>query len=516
MAGVAEDASRSSTGATAHVELRRISKHFGGVLALDGISLEIPSGTIHALVGENGAGKSTLGKIVAGAIHPDSGELLVDGVPVSFHSPREALGHGIAAIAQELLIVSRLSVAENVFLGTEPRTAGWVQRRELRDRFRKLAAESGFELPADRPAGTLRVAEQQQVEILRALARDARLIVMDEPSAALSGPDSERLHEVIRSLASAGKTVLLVSHFLQEVLDLADAVTVLRDGKLIRTAPASAESESSLIQAMLGRPLSTVYPPKSPRPQNAPVALAVEDLVAPGVEGVSFELRAGEIVGLAGLVGAGRTELGRAIFGADRRSGGSVELAGSALSGNGPLVSLRRGLAMIPESRRDQGLLFSRSAIENVTLSSLRDHSRLGIVDRRSERSAAGELLRRVALSGATGESIVATLSGGNQQKVLFARMLMCRPRVLIADEPTRGVDVGAKLAIYELIVGLAEQGTAVLLISSELEEVLGLAQRVLVMRRGRLVRELSIEEMSESAILEAAFSDTQAGEQAA
>src|ERR1700733_6909876 len=271
MARVAEDGSRSSTGATAHVELRRISKQFGGVLALDGISLEIPSGTIHALVGENGAGKSTLGKIGAGAIQPDSGELLVDGVPVSFHSPREALGHGIAAIAQELLIVSRLSVAENVFLGTEPRTAGWGERRALRERFRRLAAESGFELPADRPAGELRIAEQQQVEILRALARDARLIVMDEPSAALSGPDSERLHEVIRSLASAGKTVLLVSHFLQEVLDLADAVTVLRDGRLIRTAPAAAESESSLIQAMLGRPLSTVYPLKSPRPQTAPV-----------------------------------------------------------------------------------------------------------------------------------------------------------------------------------------------------------------------------------------------------
>lgn len=513
MARVAGDVPRGSAGATAHVELRDVSKHFGGVLALDGISLEIPSGIVHALVGENGAGKSTLGKIVAGALAPDSGELRVDGEPVSFRSPREALAHGIAAIAQELLIVSRLSVAENVFLGAEPRAAGWVQRRALRDRFRKLAEESGFDLPADRPAGMLRVAEQQQVEILRALARDARLIVMDEPSAALSGPDSDRLHEVIRSLVSAGKTVLLVSHFLEEVLELADTVTVLRDGKLVRTAPASEETESSLIQAMLGRPLSTVYPPKSPQPDSAPVALTVTDLVAPGVDGVSFELRAGEIVGLAGLVGAGRTELGRAIFGADRRSRGDVELSGSPLSGKwarppGPLVSLRRGLAMIPESRRDQGLLFTRSAIENVTLSSLREHSRAGIVDRRSERSAAGELLRRVALSGATGESIVATLSGGNQQKVLFARMLMCRPRVLIADEPTRGVDVGAKRAIYELLVALAQQGTAVLLISSELEEILGLAQRVLVMRRGRLVKELSGDGMTESAILEAAFSE--------
>jgi len=516
MAGVTDDdGTQSSTGAPAHVELRGVSKHFGGVLALDRVSLEIPSGTIHALVGENGAGKSTLGKIIAGAIQPDAGELLVDGNPVSFRSPRDALGHGIAAIAQELLIVSRLSVAENVFLGVEPQAGGWVQRRALRERFRRLAREAGFELPADRPAGELRIAEQQQVEILRALARDARLIVMDEPSAALSGPDSEHLHEVIRSLARAGTTVLLVSHFLGEVLDLADAVTVLRDGKLIRTAAASAETESSLIQAMLGRPLSTVYPPKARKPEAAPVALAVSDLAAPGVEGVSFELREGEILGLAGLVGAGRTELGRAIFGADRRSRGTVELLGSPLRGGGPLVSLRRGLAMVPESRRDLGLLFSRSAIENVTLSSLREHSRAGIVDRRSERSAAGDLLGRVALTGATGESIVATLSGGNQQKVLFARMLMCRPRVLIADEPTRGVDIGAKRAIYELMVALAEQGTAVLLISSELEEILGLAQRVLVMRRGRVVRELSAGEMSESAILAAAFSDVHTAEQA-
>ena len=485
-------------------------------MALDGISLEIPSSTVHALVGENGAGKSTLGKIIAGAIQPDAGEMFVNGESVSFRSPRDSLGYGIAAIAQELLIVSRLSVAENVFLGAEPRTASWVHRQELRRRYRKLAQESGFDLPADRQAGTLRVAEQQQVEILRALSRDARLIVMDEPSAALSGPDSERLHEVIRSLVAAGKTVLLVSHFLQEVLDLADNVTVLRDGKLVRTAPAAEETEASLIQAMLGRPLSTLFPPKAPRPVDAPISLSVRDVAVSGVEPASFDLRAGEILGLAGLVGAGRTELGRAIFGADRRSHGTIELSGDPLAGSGvvggwvggPRLSLRRGLAMVPESRREQGLLFGRSAIENVTLSSLREHSRAGFVNRRSERAAAGELLERVELTGARGESLVATLSGGNQQKVLFARMLMCRPKVLIADEPTRGVDVGAKRAIYDLVVALAEQGTAVLLISSELEEVIGLAHRVLVMRRGRIVCDLSADEMSETAILEAAFSD--------
>jgi len=515
MGGVDADDSRSSTGLPL-VELRDVSKRFGGVHALEGISLEIPSGAVHALVGENGAGKSTLGKIIAGAIQHDAGQLLIDGEEVSLRSPREGLTRGIAMMAQELLVVPHLTVAQNVFLAVEPRAGGWVNRRELRQRYEELSARAGFTLRADRVVGSLRVAEQQQVEIMRALARDARMIVMDEPSAALSGGDVDRLHQIIRSLAAQGRTVLLVSHFLREVLELAHTVTVMRDGRIVRTADAAGETEGSLIQGMLGRPLSAVYPTKAQVPEQAPVALSVRGLSAPGVERASFELREGEIVGLAGLVGAGRTELGRAIFGADKRLDGAVDLAGQPLPGAGPLASLRRGLAMVPESRRELGLLFSRSAVENVSLSSLPEHSRLGWVDRRSERAAAADLLSRVALTRATGESIVGTLSGGNQQKVLFARMLMCRPKVLIADEPTRGVDVGAKRAIYDLIVGLAAQGTAVLLISSEIEEVLGLAQRVLVMRRGRIVKELSSEAMSESAILAAAFSEPTVTEEAA
>ncbi|MGH2835986.1 MAG: sugar ABC transporter ATP-binding protein [Solirubrobacteraceae bacterium] len=510
------DATTRSSAGVPLVELRDVSKHFGGVHALEGVSLEIPSGVVHALVGENGAGKSTLAKIIAGAIQHDRGRLLIDGAEVSLRSPREGLGQGIAMMAQELLVVPHLTVAQNVFLGAEPRSLGWIDRRALRQRYERLAEQVGFTLPSDRLLGGMRVAEQQQVEIMRALARDARMIVMDEPTAALAGDDVRRLHEIIRSLAAQGKTVLLVSHFLREVLELADTVTVMRDGRIVRTAAAAQETEPSLIQAMLGRPLSAAYPPKAPAPATAPVALAVRELVAPGADRVSFELRQGEILGLAGLVGAGRSEVARAIFGADRRLGGAVDLAGEPLPGTGPLTSLRRGLAMVPESRRDLGLLFSRSAMENVSLSSLSDHSRLGWVDRRSERTAARELLARVSLTGARGESIVGTLSGGNQQKVLFARMLMCRPRVLIADEPTRGVDIGAKRAIYDLIVALAAEGTAVLLISSELEEVLGLAQRVLVMRRGRIVKELSSEQMTESAILAAAFSETKATEEAA
>src|SRR5579875_2857452 len=292
MAGL-EATSRSSAGVPL-VELRDVSKHFGGV---------------HALEGENGAGKSTLGKIIAGAIQHDSGRLLIDGQEVSLRSPREALGQGIAMMAQELLIIPHLTVAQNVFLGTEPRSAGWIERRALRQRYEELAERVGFTLPADRLVGGLRVAEQQQVEIMRALARDARMIVMDEPSAALSGHDVERLHEIIRSLAAQGKTLLLVSHFLREVLELADTVTVMRDGRIVRTAPAADETEPSLIQGMLGRPLSAVYPPKAELPKAAPVALAVREVSAPGVDRASFDLRAGEILGLAGLVGAGRSEL---------------------------------------------------------------------------------------------------------------------------------------------------------------------------------------------------------------
>jgi ABC-type sugar transport system ATPase subunit len=492
----------------AHIELAGISKQFGGVRALDDVSLKIIPGSIHAVVGENGAGKSTLGKIVAGVIEPDEGRMSVRAEPVSFRSPREALSRGIAMIAQELSVVPQLSVAENVFLGAEPRSGGWVRRRVLRRRYEQLAESAGFELPADRIAGHMRQAEQQQVEILRALSREAELIVMDEPSGALSGPDVGRLHEIIRSLSAAGRTIVLVSHFLGEVIELADSVTILRDGRLVRTAAAREESEESLIQGMLGRPLGAAFPTKPKVAPEAPVALSVRGLSAPGVVDVSLDVHQGEIVGVAGLMGAGRTELARAIFGVDRRSAGTVELAGGRTPTGGPSGSLRHGLAMIPESRKEQGLLFTRSVMENVSLSSLGHFSRGGVVQRRAERAGCERILESWALKTAGYGAPVSSLSGGNQQKVLFARMLMCSPRVLIADEPTRGVDVGAKRAIYDLLVSLAGEGLGVLLISSEVEEILGLAHRVLVMRRGRVVEELRGERMSESEILAAAFAE--------
>jgi simple sugar transport system ATP-binding protein/ribose transport system ATP-binding protein len=487
------------------VTLRGIGKSFDGIPILRDISLDIMPGSVHGLVGENGAGKSSLSKIIAGVYHADAGSVEVRGESVTFHSPREARAHGIATIAQELTIVPTLTVAENVFLGAEPRRSGFVSRKELRQRYEVLAAESGFTLPADAPAGSLRTADQQKIEIMRAIAAGASFIIMDEPTAALSGPDVERLHEIVRSLAAQGRTVVLVSHFLREILDLADTITILRDGRLVRTAPASEETEMTLIQGMLGRTLGSVYPPHTAPAADARTILRVDSLSAPGVNGVSFELHEGEILGLAGLVGAGRSEIAHAVFGSNPLAAGTVTV-GDEQPGQ-PTVrrSLRSGVFLIPESRKDQGLILQRPIRENVTLPNLAGLSTASWVRRKLERSEVVGLLSRVTVAGDDRRRAVA-LSGGNQQKVLFGRALQRRRRVLIADEPTRGVDVGSRRGIYDLLVDQAASGIGVLLISSDVEEILGLAHRVLVIRGGCVVAELTGAEMTESRVLAAAF----------
>jgi ribose transport system ATP-binding protein len=502
--------------AGAYLELLDVAKHFGGVQALADASLQVARGSVHALVGENGAGKSTLGKIVAGALSPDAGRVVLDGEDVSFRSPREALEHKVAAIAQEPSVVPQLTVAENVLLGAEPRVGGVIRDGKLARRYRQLAETAGFELRGGLSAGRLRTAEQQKVEILRALSRDAQLIVMDEPSAALSAHETQQLHEIIRRLVASGKTILLISHFLGEVLSLADSVTVLRDGRVVRTAAAAQETEASLVNAMLGRSLTSTFPAKQPPAPAAPVLLSVQGLSAPGVESATFELRAGEILGLAGLVGAGRSELVRAVYGAVKRRAGTVQAPGGKALGRSPRRSLASGLAMIPESRKEQGLIFGRSAIENTSLSRLHRLSAFGIVRTGRERRAASRALDQCEVRGAAYTAPVRSLSGGNQQKVLLARALLVGPKVLIADEPTRGVDIGAKRAIYDFLVDRAADGLGVILISSEPEEILGLAHRVLVMRRGRIVAEVAGPAMTEDAILAAAFADDSTGTEAA
>ena len=486
-----------------------VSKRFGGVPALSDISLTIEPGKVHALIGENGAGKSTLGKIISGVIAPDEGTLTFAGQPLVLRSPREALAHGIITIAQELAIVPGLTVAENVYLGAQIASGGIVHRREMRRRFRELADRVGFALSPDVRAGNLSTADQQKVEIMRALSRNASIVVMDEPSAALSGHESAALHEIIRSLARRGSAVVLISHFLSEVLSLSDTITTLRDGHLVRTVPAAGATEDSLIEGMLGRSLSSVFPDKATAESGAPTVLKVDHLCAPGVEDCSFELRRGEILGIAGLVGAGRSELARAIFRDAKVSSGTVSLGGTELAGHSPHRSIGRGLALIPESRKDMGLMMSRSVKENVSLSRLDLVSRMGWIARVRERRTVSQLMEKTTVKSSGMGQSVSMLSGGNQQKLLFARTIMCAPSVLIADEPTRGVDVGSKRAIYDLLVDMAADGMGIIVISSELEEVLGLAHRVLVMRHGRFVTELAGQDMTEQAVLAAAFAET-------
>jgi rhamnose transport system ATP-binding protein len=489
------------------LELRveALSKSFGETRALRDVSLSVLPGSVHALVGENGAGKSTLGRIIAGVIQPDEGSILIDGQPVQLHSPRDALNRGIATIAQEIALVPSLSAAENVLLGVEPRRLGFVRRSALNDEYAALAASAGFEVPADRPVASLPIAQQQEVEILRALSRNAGLIVLDEPSARLSAAEAAKLHAIIRVLAGSGRSVLLISHFLDEVLAVADEVTVLRDGQVVRQAATERETEGSLIESMLGRELGAQFPKRRPPPAGARVVLRTSGLSGFGFAEVPLTVREGEIVGLAGLVGAGRTELGRTIVGAAPATSGILEVNGEVRVFRSPRQAGRNGVFMIPESRREQGLFPLRPARENVSISSIEALSRLGIVRPAAERRATDEALDRVDVR-ASGEAPVSALSGGNQQKLLFARSLLTRPRVLVADEPTRGVDVGAKRQIYELITTLAANGMAILLISSEMEEILGLAHRVVVMRGGRVTAELAGPEISEESILRAAF----------
>jgi rhamnose transport system ATP-binding protein len=495
------------TGDRPLVEVRDAAKHFGGVRALAGVSVELRAGTVHGLVGENGAGKSTLAKVIGGVIQADGGELLVDGDPVRFRSPREALAAGIATIAQEIALVPARSVLENVFLGMEPSRLSVVDRGTLRQRFAALGERTGFGLDPDVRVGALRTAEQQKVEILRAIARDARLILMDEPTASLTGDESERLLGIVRDLAASGAAVVLVSHHLEEVLEVCEQVTVMRDGHVVRTGPAAKETTESLVAAMVGRAVDTTYPAKQPPAADAPVLLEAIGLSrGVAVRDVSVSVRAGEIVGLAGLVGSGRTEVARLVSGADRPDAGEIRLDGAPVRLQRPRDAARLGIAMIPESRKEQGLLMMRSIRENATLATLPRFARAGIVQRGREREQIDGLIRQLDVRAPNLGVRVGSLSGGNQQKVLFAKWLAIEPRVLIADEPTRGIDVAAKREIHGLIAELAAGGMGVLLISSEIDEVLGLAHRVLVMRGGRVVEELTGEAATEDRVMRAAF----------
>jgi ABC-type sugar transport system ATPase subunit len=492
-----------------HVEVRGVGKRYGGTAALSDVSVSVRRGEVHGICGENGAGKSTLGKIVAGAIRPDSGHIVVDGRPVEYASPRDALRDHITVVSQELALVPEMSVLDNVFLGQEQGAAGMVDRRRSRDRYAELADRLGLRIDPMQEVGKLPIALQQQVEIVRALAREARLIVMDEPTASLSLPEVERLHRIIADLRRQGVTIIYISHLLSDLLGTCDSVTVLKDGRFVKTSSATAETVDTLVTSMLGRELDQQFPEPIPTLADAPAVLSVRELTRSGAfTDISFDIHAGEIVGLAGLVGAGRTEIARAIFGADHATG-VVEIDGVRLKRPRPARSIRRGLALLPESRKDEGLVMMRSVRENVAMAHLGEVVKGGFVQFAREGRLVTDVLKSVDSRAASISMPVSELSGGNQQKVALAKWLLRRPRVLLADEPTRGVDVGAKRAIYQQIRDLAAEGVAILLISSELEEILGLAHRTIVVRAGRIVDELSRTQASEESIMRAAFGAT-------
>lgn len=492
------------------VALRGISKNYGGTQVLHDVSIEFAPGAVHGLVGENGAGKSTLMKILTGVERPNAGTIVVAGNVVDVRSPADALAHQLCIISQELATVPARTVLENVFLGSWANRHGVLRARADLQRYRELCDRVGFHLDPDAMVGDLPIAEQQQVEILRAVSRGSRLIVMDEPTAVLTESETKALLALIRRLAADGVSVILVSHFLQEVLEVSDTVTVLRDGRHILTEPASAHTPQTLVAAMAGRALDLLYPDLPPASgPDAPVVLDARGLSrGDAVRNVDLTIRRGEVVGVAGLVGSGRSELARLIFGADRADSGTVEIAGSQPRPGSPAAAMRAGVGMVPESRKDQGLHLTQSIRDNVTMASLGRLSWRGLRQPAAEARLASEATSKLDVRGADLDGQVWTLSGGNQQKVLFAKWIARRPALLIVDEPTRGVDVGAKAEIHRLIATLAAAGTAVLLISSEVEEVLGLSHRVVVMRQGRISATFDAAHTTAEEVLAAAFAD--------
>jgi rhamnose transport system ATP-binding protein len=494
-----------SAAETPILALREASKSYGAVHAVRHASIALRPGEVRALVGENGAGKSTIVRLLAGVTRPDAGSVLVDGEPVELHGPADARSAGVAVIYQEPTLFPDLSVAENVMMGRQPLASGRrIDRKALHDQVQDLLDRLGVRLDADRPVRGLSIADQQIVEIAKALSFDARVLIMDEPTAALSGLEVERLFGVVRALRDRGAAVLFISHRLDEVLAICTTVTVLRDGEVTHEGDATELTADELVRKMVGRELKQLFP-KVEAEIGQPM-LEVSRLTREGVfTDVSFEVRRGEIVALAGLVGAGRSEVARAIFGIDRRDAGSVTVDGVEIRNGSPSAAMAAGIGLVPEDRRQQGLVMDLSVERNIALTRLQAIGRMGVIGGGAERQLAGAWAERLKIKLHRFSDPVGFLSGGNQQKVVLGKWLATDPKLMIIDEPTRGIDVGTKAEVHRLMSELAAQGLAVLMISSELPEVLGMADRVLVMREGRLVAELSREEADEETVVRAA-----------
>ena len=488
------------------LEVSKVSKSFPGVAALEEVTLRLERGTVHALMGENGAGKSTLKKIIAGVCTPDSGELRLEGRALRLDSPRQALECGIAMIHQELNLLPTMSVAENIWIRREPLNAlRLVRHRELNRRTRALLERLAVDLDPEAELRTLPLAARQLVEIARALSYDSRLLIMDEPTSALTEREAERLFAVIRELRARGVGVFYVTHRIEELSALADEISVLRDGRYIGTGTPRDLTRDDLIRMMVGRELSSS--PAAAPGQAGPVVLSAHGLsVAGEFEDVSFELHAGEILGVAGLIGSGRSKLAEALFGLAAPTAGEVRLGGSAVRLGSPAAAIRRGLGFVTEDRKESGCFLNLSVLENLEISVLtRDFVRFGVVQSGAARQACERMVSALKVKTQGLSEPIGNLSGGNQQKVLLGRWLLMNPKILILDEPTRGVDVGAKAEIHQLIAHLVAAGTAVLMISSELPEILALSHRVMVMHEGRVTGILGREAATQVNILDLA-----------
>jgi ABC-type sugar transport system ATPase subunit len=494
--------------------LREVSKSFPGVHALDHVSLDVRPKEIHAIVGENGAGKSTLVKVIAGALSPDSGEIVFDGAPVTWSSPGEAKRAGIHVVYQEFALFGHLSAAENIFIDDLPlRAFGIVDHRAAQRASRDLLARLGLEIDPRTPVRLLSVADQQMIEVARALVHNAKLLILDEPTAVISGRETQLLFERLRRLRDAGVSIIFISHRLEEVFDLCDRVTVLKDGKLAGTADVAKVTREGLISMMVGRNIGELFPPKrTAAPDAARVVLRAKNLsIAGRVQNVSLELRAGEITALAGMVGSGRSELALGLFGALPLAGGSLEVDDRPIARMTPAKAAGLGIGLVPEDRKGMGLALLLDVAANISAPSLGEVSRRGLVDQAIERQIAEQEISRYRIACRGPATPVISMSGGNQQKVLVARWARRCRLLLILDEPTRGVDVGAKAEIYRLMRDLAEAGIAILMISSEMMEVIGMADRVFVMREGRMTGELVGAEIEEERIMHLATTAAEA-----
>jgi len=483
--------------------MRNISKQYPGVRALDDVSLSVEVGEIHALLGENGAGKSTMMKILAGAQSKDSGEILLNGAPVQIDSPQKAMSLGISIIYQEFNLVPYLSAGENIYLGREPRAAipGFVDFKKLYADAQAVLDKLGVKIDARAPVNTLSVAGQQMVEIAKATSKKSKIIVMDEPSATLTDHELRALFRLMLQLKSEGVSIVYISHRLEEIVEVCDRATIMRDGHHVATKDVKDLTREEIIRLMVGRELKDAIP-KVPAEQGD-IALEVKHLTRKGVlNDISFTVRKGEVLGIAGLVGAGRTETARVIFGADPMDSGSIEVFGKPVRIRSPQDAIKHGIGLVTEDRKQQGLVLGMVVRENTTLANLDFLSSLGFIRRGEERQVAEKYKTDLAIKTPTIEQTVHNLSGGNQQKVVLAKWLFTGSKILIFDEPTRGIDVGAKSEIYKLMNELAKNGVAIIMISSELPEVLGMSDRILVMHEGRLTGELSRAEATQEKIM--------------